>query len=175
MNSLTVSPRRRAPRMLMAVGLTVVLAVAGVGTAKATPRSGLTPVDSRRVSFADTVFATESNENVDVVGHLHVVTQLSGSDSTGWTVEWHANLDNTSGTGETTGDRYQGTGADSGVVHPPSPIREASFEASFTLHPPGPIHPPSPIRLAVNVVYDETGHVSDVQLHVADAPIGTVD
>jgi hypothetical protein len=156
-----------------------VLAVAGVGAANAAiPRSGLTPADTRQVSFSGAVSATEANENVDVVGRLHVVTQLSGSEQTGWTGEWRANLDYTTGTGRTTGDRYRGTGADSGTVAMPPgpPVREAFFEPSFTLRPPGgSIHPPSPCRLAVNVVYDETGQVSTVEVHVADGPTGTVD
>lgn len=173
MNSITVPPRRRAPRMLVAVGLTVLLVGAGVGAANACSRGSS---DSRQVRFAGTVFATESNENVDVVGRLHVVTRLTGSEQDGWTVEWHASLDHTTGTGQTSGDRYRGTGADRGTAaYPPGPpVRSAVFEASFTLRPPGgSIHPPSPCRLAVNVVYDETGRVSDVQVHVIDHPTTT--
>lgn len=175
MNSLTVPTHRTASRMLVMIGVALVVAASGVGTANASSPGS---PDSRQARFTGTVFATESNENVDVVGRLHVVTQLSGSEQDGWTVEWHANLDDTTGTGETTGDRYRGTGADRGTVAMPPgpPTRSAFFEASFTLRPPGgSIHPPSPCRLAVNVVYDETGRVSDVQVRVADAPVGTVD
>ena len=179
MNSTSVPTSRRASRMLVIGGLTVGLAAASIGAANAAPPTSRDAAsDSRQVRFAGTVFATESNENVDLVGRLHVVTQLTGSEQDGWTVAWHANLDDTTGTGQTTGDRYRGTGADHGTVAipPGPPVRTAFFEASFTLRPPGAsIHPPSPCRLAVNVAYDETGRVSDVQVHVADAPIRTVD
>ena len=127
MNSITVPTGRRASRVLVAIGMTLLLAATGVGAANARSRGSS---DGRQVRFAGTVFATESNENVDVVGRLHVVTQLSGSEQDGWTVEWHANLDNTTGTGQTTGDRYRGTGADRGTVaFPPGPpTRSAFFE-----------------------------------------------
>lgn len=179
MNSITVPTRRRAPRMLVAC-VTVLLVVIRVDAANAaTPRSAVTPADSRQVSFAGTTFAAGASENVDVVGNLHVMTQLSGSEQTGWTVEWHANLDNTTGTGQTTGDRHQGIGADRGTVaYPPGPpTRSVFFEPSFTLRPSGgSIHPPSPCRLAVNVVFDETGQVSAVEVHVVDQPTtGSVD
>lgn len=90
--------------MLVTACLTVLLAAAGAGAANATPQSGLAPADSRQVSFAGTTFAAEADENVDVVGTLQLVTQLSGSEQTGWTLDWHANLNNTTGTGQITAD-----------------------------------------------------------------------
>lgn len=107
-----------------------------------------------------------------------MVTQLSGSERDGWTLDWHANLNDTTGTGETTGDGYRGIGADHGTVAlpPGPPARTATFEPSFTLYLSGPpTHPPSPCRLAVNVVYDETGHVSGVEVRAADGTIGSGD
>lgn len=91
-------------------------------------------------------FSPESNENVDISGTVHVVVRLGGSESSGWTLDWRANLDSTSGIGQTTGDRYVARGADGGTVtHPPSPIRSATFDVAFILFPPGPpTHPRIP-------------------------------
>jgi hypothetical protein len=170
----TTVPHRHPIRGLVVVGITLMLA-AGAASANAfAPGS----VDNRQVRFSVTTFATDSNENVDVVGRLHLVTKLTGSEQAGWTLEWRANLDNTTGTGQITGDRYRGTGADSGTVAYPSgpPVREVLFEPAFMLRPPGgSIHPPSPCRLLVNVVYDESGRVAEVQVHAADTVIGSGD
>jgi hypothetical protein len=124
------------------------------------------------------MFASQSNEDVEVAGRLHVVTQLTGSEETGWTFEWRTNVDNLTAKGQTTGDRYRASGTDGGTVAipPEPPVREVIFEPSFSLLPPGPpTHPPSPCRLTVSVVYDETGRVSDVQVRAADGTIGSGD
>lgn len=91
-------------------------------------------------------------------------------------LDWHANLDDTTGIGQATGDRYLGRGAGRGTVtHPPSPIRSATFELPFTLFPAGPpVHPPSPLRFNANVVF-ENGRLSSLEVWLGQAPIGSVD
>jgi hypothetical protein len=155
----------------------MLLLAATAGVAHATAGSA-TPAASRRVSFAGTAFASAPSENVDIVGDLPLVTRLSGSDQIGWTLDWHANVTNTTGTGQVTGARYQALGADGGtVLMPPGPpVRSALLEPSFTLFPPGPpTHPPSPTRLGVTVLFDETGQVAEVQINFDHGSIGTVD
>lgn len=169
--------RRRAP-MLLAACIALVVVATGMGGADAAAGSAIMQVDSRQVSFAGAIFATETNENVNMVGKLHVVTRLSGSEQTGWAVEWYTNLDNATGTGQVSGKRYLASGAGRGTVQVPPgpPVRSAFFEPWFTLYPPGPpVHPPSPCRLGVQVVFDDNGRVSAVQIHLDQAPIGPID
>jgi len=172
------APTRRKPRVLIAACTALLLSATGVGAANAvTTKPATSPAEGRQTSFRDTAFAVESEEDVDISGRLHVVVQVSGSESSGWTLDWHANLDNTTGIGQATGDRYLGRGAGRGTVtHPPSPIRSATFELTFTLFPPGlPVHPPSPIRLSASVVFDENSQLSGVEVRLGQAPIGSVD
>ena len=167
------APTRRKPRVLIAACTALLLSATGVGAANAvTTKPATSPAEGRQAGFRGTAFAVESEENVDISGRLHVVVQLSGSESGGWTLDWHANLDDTTGIGQATGNRYLGRGT---VAHPPSPIRSATFELPFTLFPPGPpVHPPSPIRLNANVVF-ENGRLSGLEVRLGQAPIGSVD
>ena len=170
---------RRTATTALAACVAVARAVAGIGSAAASPAtSDARSATSRHLYFAGTTFASESNENVDVGGNLHVVTKLTGSESAGWTLDWHTNLNHTAAIGQTTGDEYTATGTESGtVVLPPGPpVRSAVFEPSFTLLPPGPpVHPPSPIRLLVNLLFDETGRVTDIEVQIDDGSFGSVD
>lgn len=170
----TRKPGHRRATTLLAALVAVALAVTGAGRAVAAPATSAT---SRQVSFAGTTFASQSNESVDLVGTLHVVTALSGSEETGWSLDWQTNVNNTTATGQTSGDRYVGHGTDRGtVLMPPGPPTRPHFEPSFTLMPPGPpTHPPSPIRLNVHVHFDETGQVTDIEVRVVDGSFGTVD
>jgi hypothetical protein len=171
--------RHRGPSsIILAASLVLVAAWTGIGSAEArTAGTELTSVDSRRVIFAGTTFASGSNENVDVAGTLHVVATLVGSEQTGWALNWSTNLADTMGRGQTTDDRYLASGSDRGLVlmPPGPPTRAASVEASFRLHPPAPIHPPSPIRLSVTIVFDESGRVADIGIHVIQGTIGPSD
>jgi hypothetical protein len=129
-------------------------------------------------SFAGTTFDRAEGESVDVAGALRVVIRLTGSTDDGWIVDWHANVDHGSGTGETTGNDYVLTGAETGTaaIPPGQPVRTAFFEPTFTLLPPGPpTHPPSPCRFLVAVSFDEAGHVANVDAHLADAAPPTTD
>jgi len=172
------SPTRRKPRVLIAACTALLLSATGVDAANAmAAKPAPSPAESRLASFSGTAFAAGPDENVDISGSLHVVVQLSGSESSGWTLDWHANLDTTTGIGQATGDRYLGRGAGRGTVtHPPSPIRSATFELTFRLFPPGPqVHPPSPIRLSASVVFDENSQLAGVEVRLGQAPIGSVD
>lgn len=171
------APTRQKPRVLLAACTALLLSATGVGAANAvTTKPAPSPAEGRQASFRATAFAAESEENVDISGRLHVVVQLNGSESGGWMLDWHANLDDTTGIGQATGDRYLGRGAGRGTVtHPPSPIRSATFELPFTLFPAGPpVHPPSPIRFNANVVF-ENGRLSSLEVRLGQAPIGSVD
>jgi hypothetical protein len=133
--------------------------------------------DIRQVAFTGAVYLAEPDETVDLAGNLHLVTRLSGSEHTGWTVDWRANLDTTTATGQSTATHYVGSGADAGTVAlpPGPPVRTAVLSPLFTLLPPGPpMHPPSPIRLGVHVAYDETGRVTDVGVHI-EQTYGPID
>lgn len=174
----TLAPTRRMPPVLIAACTALLLSATGLGAANAvTTKPATSPAEGRQASFRGTVFATESEENVDIFGRLHVVVQVSGSESSGWTLDWHANLDDTTGIGQATGDRYLGRGAGRGTVtHPPSPIRSATLELTVTLLPPGPpTHPPSPIRLSAHVVFEDNGRLSGLEVRLGQAPIGSVD
>ncbi len=168
---------RRPSAVFVAAALGLVVAVTGVGVAGAA-RVGVTAVDSRRVTFTGTTVASATNENVEVAGTLHVVTALRGSDEAGWTLSWSTNVDNTVGTGQTTADRYRGTGTDGGYFVLPAgpPVRTVTFSASFRLSPLGPpTHPPSPIRLTVDLVLDESGRLGNVGAHLDPGAIGPAD
>lgn len=173
------APTRRKPRVFIAACCTaLLLSATGVGAASAvTTEPATSPAESRQASFRGTAFAAGPEENIDIFGRLHAVVQLSGSESSGWTLDWHANLDDTTGIGQASGDRYLARGAGRGTVtHPPSPIRPATFELTFTLFPPGPpVHPPSPIRLSAHVVFEENGRLSGLEVRLGQAPIGSVD
>lgn len=171
------APTRRKPRVLLAACTALLLSATGVGAADAvTTKPAPSPAEGRQASFSGTAFAAGPEENVDISGRLHVVVQLSGSESGGWMLDWHANLDDTTGIGQASGDRYLARSAGRGAVtHPPSPIRSATFELTFTLSPPGlPAHPPSPIRLQANIVF-ENGRLSGLEVRLGQAPIGSVD
>lgn len=103
---------------------------------------------------------------------------MSGSEETGWSLDWQTNVNNTTATGQTSSDHYVGHGADRGTVllPPGPPTRAAVFEPTFTLLPPGPpVHPPSPIRLSVQIAFNETGQVIDIEARVGHGSFGTVD
>lgn len=162
--------RGRAPAMIMAACAGLALVVAG-------PAAAGTSTDSRQVAFAGAVYLTEPNETVDITGAVHLSTRLSGSESSGWTLEWQANLDSTTGTGRTSGSRYVGSGADTGTVFlpPGPPVRSASLYPVFRLLPPGPpTHPPSPIRFGMTAHYGETGRVTSVDIHI-EGSFGPID
>lgn len=174
MNYWTVTRRLRPSALILAVCAGVLLGMSGLGAASAATAPS---TESRQATFAGSAYLADPNETVDLVGNLHLVTRLTGTEQTGWTLYWSTNLDHTTGTGQTTGTHYVGSGADTGTVtFPPGPpVRSASLQATFTLLPPGPpTHPPSPIRLAVHLSYDGTGQVSDVGIHVEQS-FGTVD
>ena len=169
---------RRLSMILAATGLATLLVTLGAGPATALPPGPPTRTYSSQVDFAGTVFDSGAGESVDLVGDLHVLTQPTGSDSDGWTVDWRASFGQASGTGETTGDQYVLDGADAGTVTlpPGPPTRTAFFEPTFTLLPPGPpTHPPSPIRLLLAASFDDRGQVTDVQAHLSDSTWGTTD
>jgi hypothetical protein len=165
-------PRRvRAPALILALCAAVLLGMTGASAATAAS------TESSQVTFTGTAYLADANETVDIVGNVHLVTRLTGTEQTGWTLDWQTNLDNVTGFGLITGTRYVGSGADNGTVTlpPGPPTRSATLQATFTLLPPGPpTHPPSPIRLAAHVSYDETGQVSDVGIHIEQA-FATVD
>lgn len=174
MNYRTLPRRSRAPAVVLAACAGLLLSVTGVGAGNAATAPS---TDSRQVAFAGAAYLAEADETVDISGNLHLATRLTGSDQAGWTLSWQTNLDNTTGTGQTTGTRYVGSGADTGTVTlpPGPPTRSALVQPTFTLLPPGPpTHPPSPIRLGAHLTYDEGGHLTDVGVHV-EGSFGTVD
>ena len=106
-----------------------------------------------QLPFTGTLPGGAGGEAVDLVGRMHVRVELSGSEGSGFSLELHANLDKTSGTGETSGQRYQADGADRARVQlAPGPLAgSVVFNPSFVLHPPSPcrtLHPPSPCHEA---------------------------
>ncbi len=148
---------------LVGTGLATLLVTVGAGPATAYPPGPPTRTYSSQVSFSGTIIDS-AGESVDLVGDLHVVTQLSES-LDGWTLDWHANVGRATGTGQTSG--YVLHGADGGIVgYPPGPPTHpatATFEPTFTLYPPGPpTHPPSPIRFLVTASFDASGHLTGV-------------
>ncbi len=174
MSHSNLSRRSRASAMILAACVGLLLSVIGVGAAGA---ASTPATDSRQIAFAGSAYLPEANETVDLAGSLHLVTRLTGSEQTGWTLYWRANLDNTTGTGQTTGTGYVGSGADKGTVTlpPGPPVRSSPLQATFTLLPPGPpTHPPSPIRLAVHLTYNETGQLADAVIHI-EQTFGPVD
>ncbi|MGI8792157.1 MAG: hypothetical protein ACR2H3_03105 [Acidimicrobiales bacterium] len=62
------------------------------------------------MSFAGTAYNSASGEQVDLDGRVHIVASLHGSTAAGWQLDWQANLDHTTGIGETTGSRYVAAG-----------------------------------------------------------------
>ena len=166
--------RRSRARRLASV-IMVVAAVALFGPAG--PAFASAGADARQVAFSGTVLASETHENVDVVGRVHLVVTLAGSPGSGWALRWLSNVE-AWGTGATTGDRYRGHGTDVGTVNipPGPPVRTAVLHPACGLIPPGPpAHPPSPCRLLVQVAFDEAGRLSAVDVHVGDGFVGTTD
>lgn len=93
-----LAPTRREPRVLIAACTALLLSATGVCAANAvTTKPVARPAESRQANFRGTAFVAELAENVDISGRLHVVVQVSGSESSGWTLDWHANLDKTTG------------------------------------------------------------------------------
>jgi hypothetical protein len=171
----------RTPRVRTFISATVaviVVLLSASTAARAIPPGPPVRSASTTASFAGTTFDRAEAESVDLAGALHVVVRLTGSTADGWTVDWRANVDRASGTGETTGNDYVLTGAARGTttIPPGPPTRTAFFEPTFTLLPPGPpTHPPSPCRFLVAVSFDEAGQVTGVDAHLADAPAPTTD
>lgn len=102
--------------------------------------------------FTGTVHSGVDGEAVALAGRMHVVIDVSGSETTGFSVELHANVDDTSGVGKPSGAPYTATGADQATAQlAPGPLSgSASFSPSFTLHPPSPCridHPPGPCHV----------------------------
>lgn len=154
------------------------MTVTGANAASALPPGPPVRAASTMASFDGTTFDAATGEDVVLSGALHVVTRISGTDASGWSLEWNVNVDHATGTGRTTGDSYVLDGADEGTVAlpPGPPTRSAFFEPTFTLLPPGPpTHPPSPCRFLVAVSFDEHGTVTGVDAHLADAPPPTTD
>ena len=173
MNTRTPDHHRRPHRILTGALAATLLWTWGAGPATASPPGPTTQTSSGQIGFAGTTFDDATEENVDLVGHLHVRTRLTGSDAEGWIVDWGANADHATGTGESSGDPYSLHGADGGsVAFPPGPpVRTAVFEPTLTLMPyGGRVHPPSPIRLLVAVSFDTRGRIANVQVHVGGAP-----
>lgn len=174
MNHGTLPRRSRAPAVILAACAGLLLSATGVGAANAATAPS---TDSRQVAFAGAAYLAEADETIDITGNLHLVTRLTGFEATGWTIDWRTNLDNTTGTGEITGTRYVGSGAETGTVAlpPGPPTRSVVLQPTFSLLPPGPpTHPPSPIRLGAYLAYDETGYLVDVQIHL-EQTYGPVD
>lgn len=95
-------------------------------------------------------------EAVALVGRMHVVVDVGGSPASGYSVDLHANLDQASGTGETSGAAYVADGADQASVRlAPGPLTgSVSFAPSFSLHPPSPCrteHPPGPCKASTGI------------------------
>ena len=178
----TTSDRHPSLRVfwLTAIGLAALLMTMGAAPAMAIPPGPPVRVDISRVSFAGTTVDTAAGENVDLAGQLDLLTLVSGSDSTGWTVRWLANPDRAVGTGEVSGARYVLRAVDGGTVSlpPGPPVRTAFFDPTFALSPSGPaIHPPSPCRVLLALSFDAAGRVTGVQAHVGESPPvwGTTD
>ena len=176
---MTNSKSSLTTRTAIAGFVALALAAAGVGSATATETpTEASSASNHRTAFTGTAYASESGENVDIAGTLHLVTTLLGTEETGWSLDWHTDLPNTTASGETTGDSYRATGTDAGTVQlpPGPPVRSASFEPTFRLVPPGPpVHPPSPIRLAITVHVGATGQVTEIVVQVDHGSFGSVD
>lgn len=100
----------------------ILAACAALAVGVAGPAEAIPATDIRKVAFAGAVYLAEPGETADLAGNLHLVTRLGGSEQTGWTLDWRANLDTTTATGQSTATHYVGSGADTGTVaFPPSP------------------------------------------------------
>jgi hypothetical protein len=127
---------------------------------------------SRLFDFTGNPFAVESREYVNLVGGLHLVSKVTGSEIAGWTVRLHSNLEHTKGTGVETQYRYEATGSNDDTVQlPPGPLRAASFRPRFVLHPVGPCSPKpcakaSPFSMDVVTAFTPQGSMSDVDVQV---------
>ena len=169
---------RRGLRLLATVGVVGIVSTLGVAPAMAAP-ARTARLANNQVGFTGTTIDNPTGETVDLAGTVHLRTLVAGSDADGWTVVWVANVDHTTGTGETTGDRYAVQGIDAGAVRlpPGPPVRTASFEPSFTLRQPGSrFHPPSPCRLLVSVSFDGAGRIMSVDAHAGPSvPGGPID
>jgi len=150
---------RRAPPLRLAACVTLLMVLAGVGTAAAATTSGVAPSGSR-VSFTGETFAAESNETVDIAARSRsspgsAVRNPPAGPSTG-----RSTSPTQPAPARAPAPRYLGAGADDGSV----------------LFPPGPpTHPPSPIHLLVDTQFDETGQVTAITVQIEDATYGTID
>ena len=90
------------------------------------------------VSFFPPVPIVPSGENVVLTGEVHVVTHVEAVVGGQFLTDLHLNMAGVTGTGQTTGNMYVGTGANKLVnvafpgdpIVPPNPIR-----ANFSLEP----------------------------------------
>jgi hypothetical protein len=177
MSELAPSSFRLRRVVASAASAVALLSATGLGGLQAAPAPAPASAQSVQGSFAGVAYASGTAEDVDLGGRLHVVTTLQGSETSGWTLEWHTNLQNTAGDGHTTGDRYRAAGTDRGTVEMPPgpPTRTATFEPELTLYPPGPPVHPSPVRLTVRLGSDESGEHPTIDIDVHRSTFGTVD
>ena len=148
-------------------GALVALMVVPTAAGATPPGPPIHSTDSRYVHFSGRVFDAATNESVDVVGNVNLVTTVDGSNVAGWTVTLRSSLSNTFGRGQSSGATYTVTGSKADSIQtPPGPPTHASFQPSFDMFPPGPNHPPNPCRLSVGISFNPDASVSTVSVAV---------
>ena len=102
-----------------------------------------------------------TGEAVQVAGEVHLVVDVTGSQAGGWVVRVTANLQDTKGTGESTGQSYRGTGSDKTseqFIAGPS-LELLVFDPTFILSSP---NDKSPLPVLVTVALNADGTISSV-------------
>lgn len=140
-------------------------------------------IQSRQIDFAGQLAEAGAGEPVDVVGRVHLVSHVTGSEETGWTVRLHSNLAHVTATGAETGADYKASGSDSETVQaPPGALGTFSFRPEFTLKRPypcsvKPCHRARPFFLTVDMSFDADRTPSDVNVQVEEPTTddGTID
>ena len=130
MNSIGNQMMSAKPVISMLIALAVVLGLIGVPGAAPALAKATTFTDNVQVPINIFVFvpcaAGGAGEDVDLSGTLHVLFHITIDDSGGFHSKFHFQPQGVSGTGLTTGDKYQGTGVTQDTFN-----GKVGFESTF--------------------------------------------
>ena len=130
MNTIRSLLMSAQPVVSRLIALAVVLGLIGVPGAAPALAKATTFTDNVQVPINISVFvpcaAGGAGEVVDLSGTLHVLFHTTIDDSGGFHSKFHFQPQGVSGTGLTTGDKYQGTGVTQGTFN-----CKVGFESTF--------------------------------------------
>ena len=155
----------------MSHALRAVVVVAAMTVASLVPATAHAATTSQ-FPLRATVYDARSGAPVNLVGRLRAGTDVSGSQTQGWTVTLAANLDTVTGTSPSNTLRYSATGAASVTrTFAPGPL-----PASMVITPSYSLRPPSPAKaqtfqLMLVATLSATGRVTAIEVRSPAPPV----